>query len=70
MCIWKRLKMKPEKVTRQQRRKLQRDLKKLRRKVERKADQTLKDQRIPEWIRKVKRQQLERQGFLTKKNPS
>ena len=54
-----------EKPTRQQRRKLQRDLAKLERKVMRKAEHTLKDDRIPQWIRDVKRQQLEHSGFLT-----
>ena len=55
-----------EKHTRQQRRKLQRDLAKLERKVRRKAEHTLKDDKIPQWIRDVKRQQLEHSGFLTK----
>lgn len=55
-----------EKPTRQQRRKLQRDLAKLERKVRRKAEHTLKDEKIPQWIRDVKRQQLEHSGFLTK----
>ncbi len=55
-----------EKPTRQQRRKLQRDLAKLERKVRRKAEHTLKDDKIPQWIRDVKRQQLEHSGFLTK----
>ena len=58
------------KPTRQQRRKLQRDLRKLKKKVDRRAEQTLKDTRIPAWIREVKRSQLEANGFLTTKKPS
>lgn len=53
-----------EKPTRQQRRKLQRDVAKLEKKVRRKALETLKDESIPQWIRDVKRRQLERSGFL------
>ena len=52
------------KPTRQQRRKLQRDVAKLERKVRKKAVRTLNDERIPKWIRDVKRKQLERSGFL------
>lgn len=67
MCLFKRRKLKPEdKVTRQQRRKLQRDLVKITRKVRRKAERTLNDERIPGWIRAVKRSQLEASGFLPK----
>lgn len=65
MCLFRRNRN-VEKPTRQQRRKLQRDLAKLERKVRRKAERTLKDPRIPQWIRDVKRKQLERSGFLTK----
>ena len=65
MCFFKR-RRNAEKPTRQQRRKLQRDLAKLERKVRRKAEHTLKDEKIPQWIRDVKRQQLEHSGFLTK----
>lgn len=66
MCLWKRKRSNPEqKPTRQQRRKLQRDLAKLKKKVDRRAEQTLKDERIPAWIREVKRRQLEAKGFLT-----
>lgn len=66
MCFFN--KRKPEtKVTRQQKRKLQRDLVKLTRKVRRRAEHTLNDERIPGWIRAVKRSQLERSGFLPKK---
>lgn len=54
----------PDRMTRQQKRKLQRDLTKLTGKVRRKAEQTLKDERIPKWIRDVKRRQLERQGLI------
>lgn len=54
-------------MTRQQRRKLQRDLIKLTGKVRRKAEQTLADESIPQWIRDTKRSQLERSGFLPKK---
>lgn len=64
MCLFRRNRN-VEKPTRQQRRKLQRDLAKLERKVRRKAERTLKDPRIPQWIRDVKRKQLERSGFLT-----
>ena len=71
MCLWKILKRKPvPKPTRQQRRKLQRDMTKLKKKVDRRAEQTLKDTRIPAWIREVKRRQLEAKGFLTAKKPS
>jgi hypothetical protein len=67
MCLFKRRKLKPEdKFTRQQRRKLQRDLVKITRKVRRKAERTLNDERIPGWIRAVKRSQLEAVGFLPK----
>lgn len=55
------------KITRQQKRKLQRDLAKLERKVRRKAEMTLNDQRIPAWIRDVKRSQLEAKGILIPK---
>ena len=55
---------------RQQRRKLQRDLRKLKKKVTRRAEQTLKDTRIPAWIRETKRQQLEARGFLKTTKPS
>lgn len=71
MCIWQRTKRKQEqKPTRQQRRKLQRDLAKLKKKVDRRAEQTLKDERIPAWIREVKRRQLEARGFLKTTKPS
>lgn len=63
MCLFRKRKQQ-EKLTRQQRRKLQRDVVKLERKVRRKAEHTLNDSRIPEWIRKIKRKQLERSGFL------
>lgn len=65
MCLFRR-RWNAEKLTRQQRRKLQRDVAKLERKVRRKAERTLADTRIPQWIRDVKRQQLERSGFLEK----
>ena len=55
-----------EKPTRQQRRKLQRDVAKLKRKVRRQTLRTLADPRIPQWIRDIKRRQLERPGFLEK----
>ena len=68
MLLWERIrnrwKRKPKKVSRQQRRKLQRDLLKLRGKINRKAEQTLKNERIPKWIREVKRKQLEEKGLL------
>ena len=63
MCLFRKRKQQ-EKLTRQQRRKLQRDVVKLERKVRRKAEHTLSDSRIPEWIRNIKREQLERSGFL------
>lgn len=67
MRLFGKRKCKPEtKVTRQQRRKLQRDLVKVTRKVRRKAERTLNDERIPGWIRAVKRSQLEANGFLPK----
>lgn len=70
--IWEKLKKmfsrsKPlpmNKTSRQQRRKLKRDLMKLQKKVSRKAEQTLKDPKIPRWIREVKRSQLTRNGLL------
>ncbi len=65
MCLFKR-KRNTEKPTRQQRRKLQRDVAKLERKVRRKAMLTLRDQNLPQWIRDIKRRQLERSGFLEK----
>lgn len=52
------------KPTRQQRRKLQRDVAKLEKKVRKRAVRTLNDESIPKWIRDVKRRQLERSGFL------
>lgn len=68
MCLFKRRRPKTEaKVTRQQRRKLQRDLLKVTRKVRRRAEKTLNDERIPRWIRAVKRRQLEASGFLPQK---
>lgn len=73
MCLWKRKRKRinPEqKPTRQQRRKLRRDLVKLKKKVDRRAEQTLKDERIPAWIREVKRRQLEARGFLKTTKPS
>jgi hypothetical protein len=51
-------------VTRQRRRKLERDLAKVRRRIRREALIALKDGSIPEWIRKVKRKQLERRGII------
>lgn len=65
MCLFRRSRN-VEKPTRQHRRKLQRDLAKLERKVRCKAEHTLKDDKIPQWIRDVKRKQLEHSGFLTK----
>ena len=69
MCLFRKQREKKE-LSRQQRRKLQRQLVKLEGKVRRKADRTLNDSRIPLWIRNVKRAQLERNGFLpgTSKN--
>jgi hypothetical protein len=64
MCLFGRRK-KQEKLTRQQRRKLQRDVAKLEKRVRRKAEHTLNNSHIPKWIRDVKRSQLERSGFLT-----
>ncbi len=55
------------KTTRQQRRKLQRDMVKLMGKVRRRAEETLKDEQIPQWIRNVKRRQLEAKGILIPK---
>lgn len=55
-------------MSRQQRRKLQRDVAKLEKKVRRMAVHTLNDKRIPKWIRDVKRRQLERCGFLRPSN--
>ncbi len=66
MCFFKK-KRSETKITRQQKRKLHRDLVKLTNKVRKKAERTLNDERIPEWIRAVKRGQLERSGFLPKK---
>lgn len=66
MCLFKKKRKPQAKVTRQQRRKLQRDLVKLTCKVRRRAEQTLNDKRIPGWIRAVKRRQLEANGFLSK----
>lgn len=63
MCFWRR-KRNASRPTRQQRRKLQREVAKLERKVRRKAEHTLNNPRIPQWIRDVKRVQLERSGFL------
>lgn len=69
MCLFgKRKRMPKAKVTRQQKRKLQRDLVKLTRKVRRKAEKTLNDERIPGWIRAVKRSQLEAKGIILPKN--
>ena len=56
------------KPTRQQKRKLQRDLRKLRKKVARKAELTLRDERIPRWIRDAKRRQLEARGLLARQH--
>lgn len=67
MCFWRRNRNKA-KPTRQQLRKLQRDAAKLERKVRRKAEHTLNNPRIPQWIRDVKRVQLERSGFLARKH--
>ncbi len=65
MCLFANRKgRQSEKMTRQQRRKLRRDLVKLTNKVRRKAEQTLKDERIPKWIRDVKRRQLEAKGLI------
>lgn len=63
MCFWRRNRKKT-KLSRQQLRKLRRDTAKLEQKVRRKAERTLNDPRIPQWIRDVKRAQLERSGFL------
>lgn len=63
MCLFRNKKKDP--LSRQQRRKLERNLVKLERKVRNKAVHTLNDERIPQWIRDVKRVQLERSGFLT-----
>ena len=69
MCLFRKQREKKE-LSRQQRRKLQRQLVKLEGKVRRKTERTLNDSRIPLWIRNVKRAQLERNGFLpgTSKN--
>lgn len=63
MCLTR--KKNEKKLSRQQRRKMERDLVKLERKVRNRACHTLNDERIPQWIRDVKRVQLERSGFLT-----
>lgn len=63
MCLFRK-REKHEKLTRQQRRKLQRDVAKLEKKVRRKAEITLNNRNIPQWIRDIKRRQLERSGFL------
>lgn len=55
------------KPTRQHRRKLQREIAKLEKKVRKKTVRTLNDESIPKWIRDVKRRQLERSGFLITK---
>ena len=63
MCLFRR-KRNASRPTRQQRRKLQREVAKLERKVRRNAERTLANPHIPQWIRDVKRRQLERSGFL------
>lgn len=62
MCLFRNKKKDP--LSRQQRRKLERNLVKLERKVRNRAEHTLNDERIPKWIRDIKRRQLERSGFL------
>ena len=52
MCFWRRNR-KETKLSRQQLRKLRRDTAKLEQKVRRKAERTLNDPRIPQWIRDV-----------------
>lgn len=66
MCLFRNRKQKT--LSRQQRRKLERNLVKLERKVRNKAVHTLNDERIPQWIRDIKRRQLERSGFLDRRN--
>lgn len=65
MCLFRNTKRGP--LSRQQRRKLERDLVKLERKVRNRAIHTLNDERIPKWIRDVKRAQLDRVGFLNRR---
>lgn len=67
MCLFRRQK-EQEKLTRQQRRKLQRDVVKLEKKVRRRAEHALNNRNIPQWIRDIKRKQLERNGFLKNTN--
>lgn len=62
MCLFRNRKQKT--LSRQQGRKLERNLVKLERKVRNRAVHTLNDERIPKWIRDIKRRQLERSGFL------
>lgn len=63
MCLFKRKSI-FQKPTRQQKRKLMRDTIKLERKVRKRAIKTLNDPSIPQWIRNMKKAQLERRGFL------
>lgn len=50
--------------TRQQIRKLQRETAKLERKIQKCVVRSLNDQRVPKWIRDVKRAQLHAKGWV------